>query len=58
MSRERARIVAYLRYCIDEEGREAYLQLCEELEDADHWERWDELNDEGQMPPGKAKGAP
>lgn len=58
MARERLRIIAYLRFMEQEEEDEDAGRIAENLGDGDHWERWDELDDEGQQPPGKAKGAP
>lgn len=58
MSRERTRIVAYLRFMDSEEGYDAAGDIADDLANGDHWDRWDELDDEGQQRPGKAKGAP
>lgn len=58
MSRERARIVAYLRFMESEEGYDAAGDIADDLANGDHWDRWDELDDEGQQRPGKADGAP
>lgn len=51
-AQERDRILAYLRYCIDEEGFHEYQQLFHNIASKEHWDRWDNLDDEGQMPPG------
>lgn len=57
-SRERTRIVAYLRFMESEEGYDAAGDIADDLANGDHWDRWDELDDEGQQKPGKAPGAP
>ncbi len=51
-ARERARIVAYLRYMEHEEGDEDAGRIATCIGDGEHWDRWDELDDEGQQPPG------
>ncbi|MEE9393384.1 MAG: hypothetical protein V3W41_12855 [Planctomycetota bacterium] len=58
MARERTRIIAYLRFMEQEDSDEHAGRIAQALGDAEHWQCWDELDDEGQMPPGKAPGAP
>lgn len=50
-ARERDRILAYLRYCIDECYID-YVTLFDEIARQEHWDRWDELDEDGQQPLG------
>ncbi len=56
--RERLRIIAWLRWQFEHFGQTAsgaaayFGHLADDIDAADHWKRWDECDEGGQIPPG------